>query len=231
MSQDNFSGFSKKTVKFFKDLETNNKREWFDENRNIFDDHVMLPATLFVKDMGERLQGIFPDIVADPRRDKSIFRINKDTRFSKDKTPYKTHLGIYFWDGDGKKLENPGFYFQCDSENILYGVGMHIFTKDHLKKYRDAVVHKKLGKELTQIINNINEEGDYILGWTKYKKVPSGYDKNNTNADLLLYGGIGFRYETEIPKEFYSEDFIDYSFNIFKELSPIFLWVKKVLIN
>lgn len=229
MSENNFNGFSIKTVKFFKDLEANNKREWFDENRDIFDDHVMLPASFFVKQMGERLKSISPEIVADPRRDKSIFRINKDTRFSKDKTPYKTHLGVYFWEGEGKKLENPGFYFQCDSENILYGVGMHIFTKDHLKKYRDAVVSKKLCGELNQIINKVNKKGDYTLGWVKYKKVPSGYDKDHLNSDLLLYGGIGFRYEGKIPKEFYSEDFLNYSFKIFKDLSPIFLWVKKVL--
>ncbi len=229
MSENNFNGFSKKTVKFFKDLEVNNKRVWFDENRDIFDDHVMLPATLFVNEMGEKLKSLSSDIVADPRRDKSIFRINKDTRFSKYKTPYKTHLGIYFWEGEGKKLENPGFYFQCDARTIMYGVGMHIFTKEHLKKYRDAIVDKKLGNELNQIIKKITKNDDYKLGWVKYKKVPSGYDKEHPNADLLLYGGIGFTYEKKIPKEFSSDDFADYTFKIFNDLSPIFLWVKKVL--
>lgn len=229
MSENNFNGFSKKTVKFLKDLEDNNKRNWFDENKDIFDENVMFPASLFVKDIGERLRSLTPDIVADPRRDKSIFRINKDTRFSKDKTPYKTHLGIYFWEGERRKLENPGFYFQCDSKNIMFGVGMHIFSKDHLKKYRDAVVDKKLGAELNRIIKEITKKKDYKLGWVKYKKVPNGYDKNHPNAEFLLYGGIGFTYEKKIPKEFYSKEFSNFTYKIFKDLSPIHFWLTKVL--
>ena len=63
-----------------------------------------------------------------------------DTRFSKEKIPYKTHTGIYFWEGDAKKLENPGFYFQFDKDSMFLGVGMHIFSKDMIAKYRDAVV-------------------------------------------------------------------------------------------
>ncbi|MGH7885365.1 MAG: TIGR02453 family protein, partial [Thermodesulfobacteriota bacterium] len=200
-----------------------------DLNRRIFDDHVMLPASLFVKEAGKRLRTISPDIVADPRRDKSIFRINKDTRFSKDKTPYKTHLGIYFWEGEEKKLECPGFYFQCDSKNIMFGVGMYMFSNINLKKYRDAVVDKKLGGELNQIIKKITINEDYQLGWAKYKKVPSGYDKDHPNANLLLYSGIGFIIEKKIPKEFYSEHFLDYSFKIFNDLSPIHFWLMKVL--
>ena len=93
--ENRFNGFNRKTFKFFKDLEENNTREWFEEHRSIFEKNVMEPAQEFVMEMGERLKSISPKIVAIPKTDKSIFRIYRDVRFSKDKTPYKTHLGIF----------------------------------------------------------------------------------------------------------------------------------------
>lgn len=153
-----FEGFSKKSLKFFADLEKNNTKDWFSANRDIFDDEILFPAKAFVTDMGERLTKIAPDIVADPRTDKSIFRIHRDTRFSKEKIPYKTHLGIYFWEGAAKKLENPGFYFQFDKDSMFLGVGMHIFPKDMIKDYRDAVVHKKKGVELRKAIESVTKK-------------------------------------------------------------------------
>ncbi|MEE8298440.1 MAG: TIGR02453 family protein, partial [Thermodesulfobacteriota bacterium] len=99
-----FHGFTKATFKFFKDLEKSNTKKWFEENRKIYEKNVLEPAQEFVMEMGERLKSISPKIVAIPKTDKSIFRIYRDMRFSKDKTPYKTHLGIFFWEGPKKKL-------------------------------------------------------------------------------------------------------------------------------
>jgi len=228
VSETNFSGFSKKTIDFFKGLEKNNSKEWFDQNRDIYDDYLMIPATLYIKEMGEKLKTISPGIVADPRRDKSIFRLNRDVRFGANKQPYKTHLGIYFWDGKGKKLENPGFYFQLDKSKIMFGVGMHIFPREMLNPYRDAVTDPELGVELKKIITKISKNTDYKLGWTKYKKIPKGYDPNHPNKDYLLYGGIGFMYEGKNPKALFDKNFIDYSFKIFNEMSPIHKWLKKI---
>ncbi len=103
-SETAFSGFTKKTIGFFRGLEKNNTKDWFDQNRDVYDGDVMSPAMGFVKELGEKLKSISPGIVADPRRDKSIFRLNRDTRFGTNKQHYKTHLGIYFWEGKGKKL-------------------------------------------------------------------------------------------------------------------------------
>ena len=227
----NFEGFSKETVAFLRNLKKNNNKEWFDKNKNIYSNNLMAEAAAFVTSMGNKLKGISPNIVADPRRDKSIFRLNKDIRFSKDKSPYKTHVGIYFWEGEGKKLENPGFYFHFDSKNVLFGVGMHIIPKQYLDIYRNSVVHPKYGNELREIIEKVSKNNKFQLGWPKYKKVPNGFDKDHPNAEYLLYGGIGFLYEIPIPKEFYSKALIDYCFNIFKEMSPIQKWFVSTLSN
>ncbi|MEE9165543.1 MAG: DUF2461 domain-containing protein [Nitrospinota bacterium] len=227
VSDNKFNGFTKKTITFLRGLEKNNSKEWFDENRDLYDDHLMMPATLYVKEMGEKLKTISPGIVADPRRDKSIFRLNRDVRFGANKKPYKTHLGIYFWDGKGKKLENPGFYFQLDKSKIMFGVGMHIFPREMLNPYRDAVTDPEMGGELKKIITKISKNTGYKHGWTKYKKVPKGYDPDHPNKDYLLYGGIGFMYEEKNPKALFDKKFIDYSFKIFNDMSPLHKWLKK----
>ena len=227
-SETGFAGYSKKTVSFFRELEKNNSKEWFDQNRDVYDDHLMLPATLFVKEMSERLKTISPGIVAYPRRDKSIFRLNRDVRFGANKNPYKTHLGIYFWEGKGRKLENPGFYFQLDKSKIMFGVGMHVFPKEMISPYRDAVTDPVLGKELKKIISKISKNSEYKLGWTKYKKIPKRYDPDHPNSEYLLYGGIGYMLEEKIPKALFGREFLDYSFRVFKELSPLFKWVTRI---
>ena len=225
-----FTGFSKKTTAFFRGLEKNNNKEWFDCNRTTYDEHVMRPAIEFVKVMGAKLKSISPHIVADPRRDKSIFRLNRDTRFSNNKIPYKTHLGIYFWEGEGKKLENPGFYFQLGPNDIMLGAGMHIFPKHMLNPYREAVTDTVSGKELKKIISRISKNKSYKLGWAKYKKVPRGYDPEHPNKDFLLFGGIGYTIEENHRDLFFTEKLIDYCFKFFNDISPLHRWLTELTV-
>jgi uncharacterized protein (TIGR02453 family) len=227
-SETAFSGFTKKTIGFFRGLEKNNTKDWFDQNRDVYDGDVMSPAMGFVKELGEKLKSISPGIVADPRRDKSIFRLNRDTRFGTNKQPYKTHLGIYFWEGKGKKLENPGFYFQLDKSKMMYGVGMHIFPKEMIIPYRDAVTDPVMGGELKKVVAKISKNKDYKLGWVKYKKLPKGYDHDHPNKEYLLFGGIGFLFEEKNPGVLFDKKIIDYSFKIFKDMSPIHKWLLEI---
>jgi len=224
--QSRFNGFTKATFKFFKDLEENNTREWFEENRKIYENHIMEPAQEFVMEMGERLKSLCPKIVAIPKTDKSIFRIYRDVRFSKDKTPYKTHLGIFFWEGPRKKLGNPGFYLQLDKSSILIAGGLYTLPNDLLKPYRDAVSDSKKGTEIAKILKKVTKNPDYKLGGSHYKRVPSGYSAENPNADLLLHSGLYVYYEGPIPKEAYSRDFLDYSFGVFKDILPLHKWLR-----
>ena len=212
-----FQGFSEETIRFFSELRENNSKQWFEKNRPVFDDAVMPEAKGFVVEMGDRLLTLAPNIVAIPKTNQSIFRIYRDTRFSHDKHPYKTHMGIFFWEGSGKKLENSGFYFQLEPEKLLLGVGLYIFPKHLIQLYRDSVVHPKYGPALKQILENIQKNPSYQLGWKKYKRTPREYDPEHPNAELLLYGGLGFSYEEPLPKIIYSEKIADYVFKIFKD--------------
>lgn len=222
---DGFDGFTTETFKFLKELEQNNNKEWFQEQRDVFDEHVLEPAQAFVVQMGERLRAISPKVVAIPKTDKSIFRIYRDTRFAADKAPYKTHVGILFWEGKGKKLENTGYYLQLNKSSIFMGAGMYCFPKDLLKPFRDSVVDPGRGAELDKAIERIKRSGPYDIGGEHYKRVPAGYDVDSRNSGLLLHNGLYAYYERPLPREIYSSDFVDYCFKIFRDMSPLHFWL------
>ena len=106
-----FPGFSKESVQFYKSLSKNNDKRWFEEHKADYEQFVLAPAREFVVVLGEKLRKIAPQIHAEPKINQSIFRIYRDTRFSRDKSPYKTNLGIWLWEGVGKRMECSGFYF------------------------------------------------------------------------------------------------------------------------
>jgi uncharacterized protein (TIGR02453 family) len=219
-----FDGFPRESVQFYENLARNNTREWFADHKNEFEERVMVPARDFVYEMGERLREIAPRITADPRLDRSIFRHYRDTRFSRVKVPYKTHLGIFFWEGQRPKMECPGYYFHLEPPNLLLGVGIHCFSKPLLEFYRDSAVHPTHGPELTDAVNEVEQKG-YAIGVRHFKKTPRGYDPAHRNSELLLHNGLTAAFMTRIPDELYSTDIVDYCFRRFSDMAPLHRWL------
>ena len=223
-----FKGFSKQTVKFFRDLANNNNRAWFEAHRDIYESEVMAPSRAFIEAMGARLKKEIPKIVAIPKVNKSIFRINRDTRFSLDPAPYKTNLGLYLWEGPYSRLESAGFYLHLEPPDIMIGGGMYVFPDKFLAKFRRAAVHPKTGRELTAIVKDLASLG-YEAEGRHYKRTPAGFDASHPNAPLLLHTGLYTGWGGKIPAEFTSEAFLDFSFEKFKPILPLHRWLMKVL--
>ncbi len=228
MEVKDFNGFSKKGVTFFKNLRKNNSKVWFEKNRENYEKSVMEPSRDFVVAMGKKLEKIAPDITADPRVNRSLFKIYRDVRFSKDKSPFKTNMGIWLWEGDRKRMENSGFYFHLDPPNIMVGVGLYMFPKPHLAAYRKAVLHKTLGPALVKTIKAVEKKG-YETGFKHYKMVPRGFDKNHKLADYLLYNGLVAMMEMKIPEEFYNKELIGFCYNHFKKMLPVHKWLLEMM--
>ena len=223
-----FSGFTKETVRFFAALRKNNNRDWFLRNKETYDRHVLEPAKLFVTDMGEKLKTLVPSIVAVPAVNKSIFRIYRDTRFSLDPAPYKTNLGIYFWDGSRSRLESSGFYFGFEPPDLYVGGGMYMIPDNLLGKYRKDVVDKKRGAEIGRIVAAIRARAGFTVEGEHYKRVPAGFDPGHPNAALLKHNGLYGSYETKIPREFYSARLLDYCLERFAPIVPLHRWLMKL---
>ncbi|MBW2324411.1 MAG: DUF2461 domain-containing protein [Deltaproteobacteria bacterium] len=189
------------------------------------------PAMDFVVFMGEKLRQIAPGINAIPAVNKSLFRLNRDIRFSRDKSPYKTHLGIWFWEGRRKRMECPGlgFYFHLEDRRLMLGTGIHMFPGALLKLYRQAVVDGKNGPQLEKKITAVAKKGYSIVG-QHYKRVPRGFDASHKNAEYLKYNGLTAMIEGDLPEELFSKKIVGYAFTHFKNMSPLHDWLKNALI-
>ncbi len=136
--------FSSQFFGFLSELERNNHRDWFQANKARFDAQVMAPSVRFVAEAGGKLRAISPHIVADPKPfGGSISRIYRDTRFSKDKRPYHTHVGIHFSHGGMKKGEHlPGYFVHLDPKESGIYSGVWRPEGAALTGIRDAIAKK-----------------------------------------------------------------------------------------
>ncbi|OGO15777.1 MAG: hypothetical protein A2Z14_00465 [Chloroflexi bacterium RBG_16_48_8] len=222
-----FIGFPKQAVGFFKELSENNNREWFNEHKKQYQEMILLPAQAFVLSLGESLKLLSNSIEYDLRTSGvgSIFRISRDIRFSKDKTPYKTHLGILFWEGHRKKMMNPGFYFQIDTDGAVFYTGFYQFPKDYLQAYREAVDDQRLGSELAAILKVIREQVGFEVGGDRYKRVPSGYDTEHPRADLLQYKGLWAKSPFMDPEVISRSELVDMCFHNAVRMIALHKWL------
>ena len=132
--------FNSDTFLFLKDLAENNDREWFQENKQRYEEHIKDPAMCFIADFGAVLNKISKHFSADPRPvGGSLFRIYRDVRFSKDKSPYKTNAGIQFRHIQGKDAHAPGYYLHLEPDNVFAAVGIWHPDSKTLARIREAI--------------------------------------------------------------------------------------------
>lgn len=133
--------FTSESFAFLRELSENNNRDWFAANKKRYESEVRDPALRFIGDFGPRLHRIAPRLVADPRPvGGSMFRIYRDTRFSRDKSPYKTHLGIHFFHEKEKAAASvPGFYLHISPEECFAAAGIWHPDPQSLAKIREAI--------------------------------------------------------------------------------------------
>lgn len=213
--------FTKEMINFYENLARNNNKEWFAKNRDIYDKSIIPAAKEYIIDMGAKLKTIIPDINYAPKIDGSIFRIHKDVRINKGKPPLKTHLGIIFWYGNSR-LENPCFYLHIEPPFYWTGVGIAKFSPELLTSYRYIVNSKKYQETLINIKKTVQSNYFNILG-EKLKNVPKNIQPlNDTAADFLKYKHIYINDEMPINKDFYSENFFSYTYDIFNKMKDFF---------
>lgn len=135
-----FKGLPKDFFLFFKQLAANNERPWFEANKQRYKDVVIAPLCDFMEAMAPRVAKISKHIVVDPRPNGgSMFRIYRDVRFAKDKSPYKTNAGLHFRHGLGKDAHVPGFYMHFAPDEVFFGGGIWMPEAAALGKVRHAI--------------------------------------------------------------------------------------------
>lgn len=179
-----FPGFPRDFFNFFEELQRNNNREWFNDNKARYYESVVNPISEFIVCIAPRLKTISAHYVADPKpHGGSMFRIYRDTRFSKDKTPYKTHAGVQFRHEAGKDAHAPGFYVHLGTDQLYFGGGIWRPPGPQLNLIRDHIADN--ARSWARIVNakKIKEVGG-IRG-ESLKRPPRGFDAEHVHIEDL----------------------------------------------
>ena len=167
--------FDDELFKFLRQLRKNNRRDWFQAHKERYEDSVKHPSLQFISDFGPRLRKISPNFIADPRPvGGSLFRIYRDVRFSNDKSPYKTSVGIQFRHKQAKDVHSPGFYLHLEPGNCFVGLGIWHPDGPTLNRIRTFLAENPTRWKRTMSGQRFNQL--YQLGGDSLKRAPKGYD-------------------------------------------------------
>jgi uncharacterized protein (TIGR02453 family) len=191
-----FPGFPKEGLDFFRSLSRNNRREWFQPRKHIFETHLKQPMRELVIEVNREMSRFAPEYITDP--DKAIYRIYRDTRFSKDKTPYKDHIAASFHRRSAGAHSEAGFYFAVSHKEVAVGGGVYMPPPETLQAIRAHVAgnhaeFRKLirGRALRELLGEM--QGSQL------SRVPKGFTTDHPAADLVRYKQ--FLFYIELPPE------------------------------
>jgi uncharacterized protein (TIGR02453 family) len=225
-----FAGFPRDGLEFLAGLAEDNTRAYFDARRDVYESALLQPAKAFVTALGDELHArVAPGLRAEPRVNGSILRINRDTRFSADKRPYKEHLDFWFWEGEGPSRERPGLFMRLRPTTVGLGAGMHHFEPTALAAYRAAVADERSGRALEEALAAATGLRGTSLGGETYKRVPRGFAADHPRAALLRHGGLYAAGEWKLPRRVSDRAFVTWTAERLERLAPVERWLTAVL--
>ena len=213
-----FNGFPKDFFAFYDELVDHNDRDWFADNKDRYLDSVVAPALSFIETLAPRLKKISPHFTAVPKRSGgSLMRIYRDTRFSKNKTPYKTNLGMHFRHEAGKNVHAPGFYLHYSPRESFVGCGVWCPDRDALGMIRQTLDEHGDGWKRVTRAKKFREQFD--LHGDTLKRPPRGYDESHPLIVDLKRKDHVIR-STLKRKDFASPKLIDQTAALYKQAMP-----------
>ncbi|MBP6013241.1 MAG: DUF2461 domain-containing protein [Alphaproteobacteria bacterium] len=223
-----FKGLPKDFFVFFKELAANNERPWFEENKQRYKDVVLAPLSDFIAAMAPRVGKITKQIVCDPRPNGgSMFRIYRDVRFAKDKSPYKTHAGVHFRHALGRDAHVPGFYMHFAPDEVFFGGGIWMPEPPALNKVRRAIADepkswKKVVEDKVFKTTFNGVEGDAL------SRPPKGFDAEHPYIGDIKRKSF-FAMHQSSPKAAASPALLDEVEATFRAAKPLMQFVCKAL--
>jgi uncharacterized protein (TIGR02453 family) len=184
LTESRFPGFPPETARFFRGLKRNNTREWFQARKAVYEEKVRAPMCALVEALNARMMRFAPEYVAEPA--KAIYRIYRDTRFSADKTPYKTHIAAVFTRRGLEKHAGAGFYFSVSHEEVEVAGGVYMPGPEQLLAIRRQLLERH--EDFRRLVNARplkSAMGD--LQGDRLSRVPTGFPADHAAADLVRY--------------------------------------------
>lgn len=217
MSSSEFRNFQSETVQYLHSLKNNNSRDWFLKNKKRYETAFKIPAHLFAQSLATRLEKL-----TQLSHKAKIFRVNRDLRFSKDKTPYNTHIHISFTP-EITGVSKPCWFFGLNTNKVTLGAGIFGFDALLLDTWRSTVAGPK-GSELAKIIGSLINQGSTIHD-PELKRVPAGFAKEHKQENLLRRKSLSIWRETAHTDKVTEPDYLDQCEQQFATFLPVTKWL------
>ena len=217
--------FTKETFDFLSALDAQNSKDWFEANRDRYEAHWKAPALDFIADISPKMARLNPPLMAEPRLNGSLRRINRDVRFSKDKSPYNARLHMIFWVG-GHPNRSPGVHIVLNPGGVGYGAGQFGIEPAALAALRDRIVDPKDGDALIKALDRAGEVG-CRMGDPDLIRLPKGFEATGRRADVLRHKAIVARtFDTDTAADVVLGDAgLDWVMGIAEALLPLVRWL------
>jgi len=213
-----FTGFDKDALQFLHELTLEMNREWFEANKARYQARWVEPMTALLGSVRDRLAKAYAPIKLGPPK---LFRIYRDTRFAKDKSPYKTHVAGMIPLREGCAA----LYMHLGLEEEYVGMGTYFFEDTQLPKWRKLVAADKTGNPLVALVTKLRKAGYNVGGHEDYKKVPKGFDPEHPRAEFLKMRGLTAGVPA-IPKGLlFKPGFADWLVDHGKATAPLVSWL------
>jgi len=211
--------FTRKTISFLKELNKNNNKVWFDQNRQRYEDDVRTPALNYIESMDQHMAKISPHFIVSAKKvGGSLMRVHKDIRFSKDKTPYKTNVGINFRHARGKDVHAPGFYLHIEPGSVFVGAGIWRPEGSTLKNVR--MLMDEYPKEWQKLTKKLLGKEGFNFGGESLKRPPKGFQAEHPLIDDLKRKDFIAVQDLKISMV-YAKDFQQQTAKMFKAAAPL----------
>ena len=218
-----FQGFSKKTLPFLAAIAQNNNKEWFTAHKKEYEELILEPSRAFVVEMGEHLQALEPTIHAEPKINKSLYRIYRDSRRPNALAmPIKERIGVIFWQGNAKRMQSSSFYLHFSPQELYVAVGVRWFEKPMLDAFREYIKDDARREKLANILADIKAKDPGYTHLEKgYKRYPKGFSADMKHADLSLYKGMATYKLLNAHLIENGEKLIDTLYKIYEDMLPL----------
>ena len=228
-----FEGFRPAALRFLRDLERNNEKAWFEANRDVYEREVRDPMRRLVETLDAKLGSIAPEIVGDPRR--SVFRIHRDVRFSRNKSPYKTNAGAWLYHRDaGRKVGREGegggagFYFHIDPTMCFVAGGLWRPARPALLRIREAIAAQPTALARVTRTPAFRRRFEGLSEEAKLRRVPRDFPHDHPAAEWLKLESFTARALVE-PNVVTSARLVDRLCRDFELLLPLVRWLNRAL--
>ncbi len=221
------SYFSTETFDFLRELSAHNEREWFLANKERYEKHVRTPAMYFIRAVAPDLSKISKEVVADPRPNGgSLFRIHRDLRFARDKTPYNPEIGMYVGHREARSGAAPGFFLRISPGQNKSGGGVHTANAAELNRIRDAIVAGS--NSWRRSVRNASARYQHELRPGSLKRLPRGYAGDHPCAEDLKRTSF-FLTVTYTDDEVIAADFIERFIYNWRSEAPFMAFLARAL--